>query len=126
MSKFLIAFILLILFWACKKDNPQPQPQVIVTSSTSRTASVTPGTTYDNVSISPNPASNQVYIQFQTPNANSSCIIKIIAGKYSETVYNQQSSSGNVTVSLLNFPEGIALIQVVMDSKLWEYNLIIQ
>lgn len=123
-NKFLLVIILFTLLNGCKKDNPQPE--VIVTSSGYRITSASPGTNYDDFIIYPNPASNEVNIHFQNSNANSNCTIKVIAGKYSETVYNKQSSGDDLTIDLINFPKGVALIQVVIDSKLWEYNLIIQ
>ena len=125
-NKFLLVILLFALLNACKKDNPQPQ--VIVTSSAYRTNSVSPNyVSFDSVSIYPNPSNNIAYVNFQAAETTN-CTIRIVAGKNSSEVYNENVNAGsnNIQLQLQGYSPGVVIIQVVLNSKLWEYNLIIQ
>jgi|GEM_PF-6318539 len=127
MNKILIAFFLLIIICSCKKDNPDPQ--VLVTNVSSRISGISPSSVAtNNVLIFPNPSESGIVAVNITTAASTNCTITVLAGKKSSVVYNENLSANSnifIQLSLSKYLSGVVLFQVVMDSKMWEYNLII-
>jgi len=118
MKKFLMGFIILIFFISCKKNNPEPQ--ATVTSSSVTTSRFI---TNDTVAMYPNPTSGAIFMGIAVAE-NANCTIRIIAGKNSPTIYNQNLTAktwNTLWIKFNNYPTEALLIQVTVNSKVWEF-----